>query len=56
MVFREAVVDAVYASAVAADVGYEFFCPADGAPLQDCSSYWLVWPLKIVPPLGNRGL
>ena len=41
MVFWEAVVDAVYASAVAADVGYEFFCPADSALLQDCSWLWV---------------
>ena len=31
MVFREAVVYAVFASAVAADVGDEFFRSADGA-------------------------
>ena len=31
MVFREAVVYAVFASAVAADVGDEFFCSADSA-------------------------
>ena len=35
MVLREAMVDAVYSAAVAADIGYELFCTADSALLQD---------------------
>ncbi len=36
VVFGESVVDAVDAAAVSADVGDEFFRPADGAAFHDC--------------------
>ncbi len=36
VVFGESVVDAVYAAAVSAHVGDEFFRPADGAAFHDC--------------------
>ena len=36
VVFGESVVDAVYAAAVSAYVGDEFFRPADSAAFHDC--------------------
>jgi len=41
MVFREAVVYAVFASAVAADVGDEFFRSADGAAFHRVPLFFL---------------
>jgi hypothetical protein len=50
MVFREAVVDAVYYAAVSADIGYELLCPAYCAVVQDYLVFRGYLSLKIVLP------
>ena len=47
VVFGKSVVDAVYAAAISAHVGDEFFRPADGAAFHDC-------PVTGCSPTYNR--
>lgn len=53
VVFGESMIDAVDAAAVSANVGDEFFRPADGAAFHErrVSICWC--PLKIVPARGS---
>ena len=53
VVLWQSVVDAVYAAAVSAHVGDEFFLPADGAAFHERRVSICCCPLKIVPAKGN---